>query len=76
MYNCFRPFDIILAKVLSLGGLRSYELSTAANELGVVTAKCEEGHLLIPSSWTTMRCDCRTENRKVAKVVPSKATPL
>ncbi|CAL4118817.1 unnamed protein product, partial [Meganyctiphanes norvegica] len=72
MYNCFRPDDIIVARVLSLGDMRNYELSTACNELGVVTAHCEEGHHLVPASWTTMRCQCRTEPRKVAKVVPPK----
>ncbi|KAK8743098.1 hypothetical protein OTU49_001525 [Cherax quadricarinatus] len=74
MYNCFRPDDIILAAVLSLGDLRNYELSTAGTELGVVTAYCEEGHPLVPASWTTMKCKCRTERRKVAKVMPPKST--
>ncbi|MCL4144772.1 UNVERIFIED_CONTAM: hypothetical protein GTU68_013034 [Idotea baltica] len=76
MYNCYRPFDIVLGKVLSLGGTRSYEISTAANELGVVTARCEEGHALVPDSWTTMKCVCRTEKRKVAKVVPPQTVPM
>ncbi|KAA0195438.1 hypothetical protein HAZT_HAZT005616 [Hyalella azteca] len=70
MYECFRPDDIILARILSLGDARSYEMSTSLPELGVVTARCEEGHLMVPVSWTSMKCHCRTENRKVAKVVP------
>ncbi|XP_042869230.1 exosome complex component CSL4-like [Penaeus japonicus] len=70
MYNSFRPNDIILATVLSLGDVRNYELSTAGTELGVVTAYCEEGHPLVPASWTRMKCKCRSEMRKVAKVVP------
>lgn len=73
MYNCFRPDDIILAVVMSLGDLRNYELSTAGSELGVVTAHCEEGHPLVPASWTTMKCKCRIEKRKVAKVMPPKS---
>ena len=72
MYECFRPNDIILARVLSLGDAFNFELSTAAPELGVVTARCEENHLMVPASWTSMKCNCRTENRKVAKVVPPK----
>lgn len=72
MYDCFRPDDIVLAVVLSLGDMRNYELSTAGTELGVVTAYCEEGHPLVPASWTTMKCKCRTERRKVAKVMPPK----
>ena len=72
MYKCYRPDDIILARVISLGSARNYDLSTAGNELGVVTAHCEERHPFIPISWTEMKCLCRTEKRKVAKVVPPK----
>ncbi|XP_076052909.1 exosome component 1 Csl4 [Oratosquilla oratoria] len=73
MHSCFRPDDIILARVLSLGNMRQYELSTASNDLGVVTAHCEEGHPLVPASWETMRCQCRLEKRKVAKVIPQRS---
>lgn len=47
-------------------------LSTAENELGVVIAHSEEGHRMVPISWTEMQC-VKTyvkEPRKVAKVVP------
>ena len=40
IYDCFRPGDVIKAEVVSLGDARSYFLSTAKNELGVVYAKC------------------------------------
>ena len=40
IYDCFRPGDVIKAEVVSLGDARSYFLSTAKNELGVVNAKC------------------------------------
>lgn len=43
MGECFRLGDIVKAKVLSLGDARSYYLSTAANELGVVYATSEDG---------------------------------
>jgi exosome complex RNA-binding protein Csl4 len=43
MYDCFRPGDIVRAKVLSLGDARSYHLSTADNSLGVVRAKSLAG---------------------------------
>lgn len=43
IYKCFRPGDIVLAKVVSLGDARSYQLSTADNNLGVVFAKSEAG---------------------------------
>lgn len=43
MYDCFRPGDVVRAKVLSLGDARSYYLTTAANSLGVVHAKSLAG---------------------------------
>ncbi|WOL12921.1 exosome complex component CSL4 [Canna indica] len=39
MYLSFRPGDIVRALVLSLGDARAYYLSTAKNELGVVSAQ-------------------------------------
>lgn len=39
----FRPGDLIRAEVLSLGDARSYFLTTAKNELGVVYAKSIAG---------------------------------
>lgn len=36
--QCFRPGDIVRATVISLGDARSYYLSTARNDLGVVHA--------------------------------------
>lgn len=40
---CFRPGDVVRAEVLSLGDARSYHLTTAKNELGVVYAKSVAG---------------------------------
>merc|ERR1739848_210115 len=74
MYKSFRPGDIILARVLSLGEASSgYLLSTAENELGVAIAKSEtSGDKMIPVSWTEMQCPktYNKEFRKIAKVVP------
>ncbi|CAB1344352.1 unnamed protein product, partial [Coregonus sp. 'balchen'] len=43
-YKSFRPGDIVLAKVISLGDVQSnYLLTTAENELGVVVAHSEAG---------------------------------
>eukprot|EP00745_Piridium_sociabile_P002832 TRINITY_DN117271_c0_g1_i1.p1 TRINITY_DN117271_c0_g1~~TRINITY_DN117271_c0_g1_i1.p1 ORF type:complete len:196 (+),score=32.35 TRINITY_DN117271_c0_g1_i1:162-749(+) len=70
--KCFRPGDIIVARVLSLGDSQSYVLSTAENELGVVIANSEEGAAMVPISWCKMQCP-RTlaeEFRKVARVQP------
>lgn len=39
----FRPGDVVRAEVLSLGDARSYHLTTAKNELGVVYAKSVAG---------------------------------
>ena len=72
MSDCFRPGDIIRAMVLSLGDSRSYYLTTAKNELGVVYAKAAASGLpLVPISWEEMQ-DPEThavERRKIAKTV-------
>lgn len=69
MGECFRLGDIVKAKVLSLGDARSYYLSTAANELGVVYATAEDGAPLLPISYQEMENPQtgETEKRKVAK---------
>ncbi|XP_037937038.1 exosome complex component CSL4 [Teleopsis dalmanni] len=75
MVKCYKPGDIILARVLPLTDLTCYQISTAENELGVVSAISDEcrpyGELMVPYSWTEMQCP-RTlirEPRKVAKVL-------
>ncbi|XP_012255980.2 exosome complex component CSL4 [Athalia rosae] len=72
MYKSFRPGDIILARVLPLTEVHTYQLTTAENELGVVIAHSEEGVSMVPVSWTEMQCPktFNKEFRKVAKVVP------
>jgi exosome complex component CSL4 len=56
MIESFKPNDIIKAKVISLGdSSRSLYLTTAAEDLGVVVAKCEQsGNLMLPFDWTSM----------------------
>ncbi|XP_052384084.1 exosome complex component CSL4 isoform X2 [Oncorhynchus keta] len=50
-YKSFRPGDIVLAKVISLGDVQSnYLLTTAENELGVVVAHSEAGAQMVPIS--------------------------
>lgn len=61
------------AQVISLGDERSYYLSTARNELGVVMATSEWGNQMVPVSWREF-ADLegeaeRRELRKVAKPV-------
>ncbi|XP_017889751.1 exosome complex component CSL4 [Ceratina calcarata] len=75
MYKCFRPGDIILARVMPMTEAHTYQLSTSENELGVVIAHSEEGVAMIPISWTQMQCPktLRKEFRKVAKVIPEQA---
>ncbi|XP_013781201.1 exosome complex component CSL4-like [Limulus polyphemus] len=71
LYKCFRPGDIVLARVLSIGDAHSYFLSTAEDELGVVISISEAGVPMIPGS-AEMQCPKTyvTEPRKVAKVIP------
>jgi len=70
VYKCFRPGDIVRAHVLSLGDSRSYYLTTAKNELGVILAQSAAGHTMIPISWDKMQCPKTKaiEFRKVAKI--------
>ncbi|KAJ2481067.1 hypothetical protein IWW56_002014 [Coemansia sp. RSA 2131] len=65
----FRPGDVIRAEVISLGDQRSYYLSTAKNEFGVVFAQSVDGNAMVPVSWEEMQ-DPKTrvvEKRKCAK---------
>ena len=67
----FRPGDLVRAEVLSLGDARSYFLTTAKNELGVVHAKSlAAGQPMTALSWQEMQCPVTgsIERRKVARV--------
>ena len=68
--ECFRPGDLIKAKIQSLGDHRSYFLTTAANELGVIEAISEAAAVMTPISWTEMECPITKvkEQRKVARI--------
>ncbi|PQQ14915.1 exosome complex component CSL4 [Prunus yedoensis var. nudiflora] len=70
MHMSFHPGDIVRAIVLSLGDARAYYLSTAKNELGVISAQSTAGATMVPISWTEMQCPLtgQIEHRKVAKV--------
>ena len=69
--QCFLPGDIIKARVISLGDSKSFFLSTAENELGVLVAQTETGQRLQPYDWENMVCVETGElvRRKVAKPV-------
>ncbi|KAG8955342.1 exosome 3'-_5 exonuclease subunit ski4 (Csl4) [Tulasnella sp. 424] len=62
--DCFRGGDVI-----SLGDAKSYFVTTARNDLGVVFATSEAGSTMEPVSWLEMRCPKtgRIEKRKCAK---------
>ena len=67
----FRVGDVVRAVVISLGDERSYYLSTAKNELGVIMATSQWGNQMYPISWKEFQ-DPTTglkELRKVAKPV-------
>lgn len=71
MQQCFRPGDVVLARVLSLGDRRNFYLTTASSELGVIYAKSEDADApLVPISWNAMQCSetGAVETRKVAKL--------
>ena len=71
VYKCYRPGDLVLARVISIGDAASYFLSTAENELGVVFSQSSEGVSMVPVSWCEMKCPQTNtmEYRKVAKVI-------
>ena len=76
LYDCFRPGDVLRCVVLSLGDSRSYYLSTAQNQLGVVHARsAASGEVMVPLSWKEMQCPVTraTEPRKVARVETQQA---
>ncbi|KAJ1745605.1 hypothetical protein LPJ77_004001 [Coemansia sp. RSA 2523] len=69
VHTSFRPGDVIRAEVISLGDQRSYYLSTAKDEFGVVFAQSVDGNAMVPVSWEEMQ-DTKTqcvEKRKCAK---------
>lgn len=61
---------------MSLGDARSYYLSTASNELGVILSLGPAGVPMVPLSWAQMQCPLTgtKEWRKVAKPADSKTT--
>lgn len=71
MNDMFRVGDIIRASIISLGDERSYYISTAGNEYGVVVAHSDAGNPMVPASWKDMRdvVTSKAEPRKVAKPV-------
>lgn len=69
MSESFLPCDLVRCKVISLGDHRSYFLTTARPELGVVRAKSESGNRMQAVSWEKMidPVTMMEEKRKVAK---------
>ncbi|KAK0198468.1 hypothetical protein F5146DRAFT_1019742 [Armillaria mellea] len=67
--DCFRGGDVVRGQVISLGDARSYFISTARNDLGVIFATSEAGATMEPVSWVSMRCTRtgKIEKRKCAK---------
>ncbi|OBZ79089.1 Exosome complex component csl4 [Grifola frondosa] len=67
--DCFRGGDIVKGLVLSLGDARSYYVTTARNDLGVIFATSEAGATMEPVSWQEMRCPKtgKIEKRKCGK---------
>ena len=69
IYRSFRPNDIVVARVISLGDSRSYFLTTNDLSLGVVLARSVEGAVMSPVSSSELECPLSgaRERRKVAK---------
>lgn len=70
IYECFRPGDVVVAKIISLGTSRRYFLTTAETELGVLRATCSTSReIMVPISYKEMECPISSarEKRKCAK---------
>ncbi|KIM34403.1 hypothetical protein M408DRAFT_325807 [Serendipita vermifera MAFF 305830] len=67
--DCFRGGDIVKGQVISIGDSRSYYISTARADLGVMFATSEAGNPMEPMSWEEMYSprDGTREKRKVAR---------
>uniref|UniRef100_A0A915AWM7 Uncharacterized protein n=2 Tax=Parascaris univalens TaxID=6257 RepID=A0A915AWM7_PARUN len=71
IYLCVQPGDVILARVIGFGETQTtFLLSTAEDELGVVSSKGDAGERMVPSSFTEVKSTLtgRVEPRKVANV--------
>jgi len=71
MFNCFRPTDIVRAKVISASSF-TYLLSTSDEHMGVIFGESTAGGSLLPRSWQLMECSKtgHLEERHVAKPFP------
>ena len=69
--HCFIPGDIVKAKVCSYGDSRKIQLSTVADDLGVIFARCQtSANFMVPLSEEEMVCPVThvKEKRKAALV--------
>lgn len=67
IHRCFKPRDIVKARVLSLGDQRAYYLTTAEPELGVVSCRSNTtGSLLVPLDEKTVICE-KTQEKEERK---------
>lgn len=51
-HDCYRPGDVIVAEVASLGDARQYFLKTGKREHGVIKAKSKDGNSMRIKNWT------------------------
>ena len=72
----FRPGDLVVARILSLGDSRRYVLTTAEPALGVIYAlSVKSGQAMVPSSWNEMQCP-QTGAKETRKCAKPKSTVL
>lgn len=71
VHKCFRPRDLVRARVLSLGDQRAYYLTTAEPELGVVSCRSSTtGLVMVPLDEKTVICreTSEREDRKACYI--------
>lgn len=69
MEECFKPGDLVRATIASLGDARSYLLSTARPDLGVIYALSDAGEVMVPANFEEYEVPTtgKREKRKVAR---------
>ena len=68
IHTCFRPRDIVKAKVLALGDRRAYYLTTVEQGLGVISGVSKNGNTMVGMNEKMMVCKetGEMEERRVA----------
>mmetsp|Transcript_22688 Transcript_22688/g.51195 ORF Transcript_22688/g.51195 Transcript_22688/m.51195 type:complete len:246 (+) Transcript_22688:34-771(+) len=70
MPNCFRPGDVVRARIIAMGDSRAYFLTTAEVDLGVIWTRGPAHEVMVPVAWDQVASpeSGATQTRKAAKL--------